>query len=104
MAQSVGHLGRNYKPTRGGMAQSVEHIVHIDGVVGSSPTVTTIAQPLKIKGCDFLSPGTTADGFIFFRVHLGDVDGSCHHSVHTVVWLSCRKIGVARLVEMKLPL
>ena len=23
------------------MAQSVEHIVHIDGVVGSSPTVTT---------------------------------------------------------------
>ena len=25
----------------GGMAQSVEHIVHIDGVVGSSPTVTT---------------------------------------------------------------
>ena len=26
---------------RGGMAQSVEHIVHIDGVVGSSPTVTT---------------------------------------------------------------
>ena len=26
----------------GGMAQSVEHIVHIDGVVGSSPTVTTI--------------------------------------------------------------
>ena len=27
--------------TNGGMAQSVEHIVHIDGVVGSSPTVTT---------------------------------------------------------------
>ena len=26
---------------QGGMAQSVEHIVHIDGVVGSSPTVTT---------------------------------------------------------------
>ena len=26
------------------MAQSVEHIVHIDGVVGSSPTVTTIKQ------------------------------------------------------------
>ena len=25
MAQSVGHLGRNFKPKRGGMAQSVEH-------------------------------------------------------------------------------
>ena len=30
----------------GGMAQSVEHIVHIDGVVGSSPTVTTTRKPL----------------------------------------------------------
>ncbi len=29
------------KHYHGGMAQSVEHIVHIDGVVGSSPTVTT---------------------------------------------------------------
>ena len=28
----------------GGMAQSVEHIVHIDGVVGSSPTVTTTRE------------------------------------------------------------
>ena len=36
----------------GGMAQSVEHIVHIDGVVGSSPTVTTTAQPLKIEGTE----------------------------------------------------
>ena len=33
-----------------------EHIVHIDGVVGSSPTVTTTAQPLKIKGCNFFIP------------------------------------------------
>ena len=41
MAQSVGHLGRNFKPKRGGMAQSEEHFVHIEGVVGSSPTVTT---------------------------------------------------------------
>ena len=31
MAQSVGHLGRNFKPKRGGMAQSVEHFVHIMG-------------------------------------------------------------------------
>ena len=33
-----------------------------------------------------------------------DVNGSSRHFVHTVVWLSCRKIGVARLVKMKLPL
>ena len=32
------------------MAQSVEHIVHIDGVVGSSPTVTTKRKSLKING------------------------------------------------------
>ena len=59
MAQLVGQLGRNFKPKRGGMAQSVvpagyfveilygcmaqlvEHIVHIDGVTGSSPVATT---------------------------------------------------------------
>ena len=34
--------------TRGGMAQSVEHIVHIDGVVGSSPTVTT-TNPVGVQ-------------------------------------------------------
>ena len=50
MAQSVGHLGRNFKPKRGGMAQSVEHIVHIDGVVGSSPTVTTEIPKPKWPG------------------------------------------------------
>ena len=32
----------------GGMAQSVEHIVHIDGVVGSSPTVTTTNTSLIV--------------------------------------------------------
>ena len=32
------------------MAQSVEHIVHIDGVVGSSPTVTTM-KPLQDNTC-----------------------------------------------------
>ena len=30
------------------MAQSVEHIVHIDGVVGSSPTVTT-THPVGVQ-------------------------------------------------------
>ena len=34
--------------TRGGMAQSVEHIVHIDGVVGSSPTVTS-TNPVGVQ-------------------------------------------------------
>ena len=36
-----------------------EHIVHIDGVTGSSPTVTTKAQPLKIKGCNFFNPSAS---------------------------------------------
>ena len=38
------------------MAQSVEHIVHIDGVVGSSPTVTTTRSPCKSRASFFLSP------------------------------------------------
>ena len=41
----------------------------------------------------------TAEGCTFFRVHFVDVNGSGRHSVHTVVWLSFRKIGVALLVE-----
>ena len=48
----------------------------------------------------FLPFGITAEGFTFFRVHFGDVNGSSRHFVHTVVWLSCRKIGVALLVEL----
>ena len=69
----------------GGMAQLVEHIVHIMGrgaeappvadearrkrseTVGSSPTVTTTAQPLKIKGCIFLSPRHHCRGVRFFQ-------------------------------------
>lgn len=35
------------------MAQLVEHIVHIDEVVGSSPIATTINKDLSTKG-DFL--------------------------------------------------
>ncbi len=93
-----GFLMRNKRSPRCGVAP-IEH-----AGVGSSPTVTTTAQPLKIKGCNFLSPGITAEGCTFFRVHLGDVNSSGLHSVHMVVWLSCRKIGVALLVEMKLPL
>ena len=37
------------------MAQSVEHIVHIDGVVGSSPTVTTKAEAVENQRLLFLS-------------------------------------------------
>ena len=48
----------------------------------------------------FYPPSITAEGCTFFRVHLGDVNSSGRHSVHTVVWLSCRKIGVALLVEL----
>ena len=33
------------------MAQSVEHIVHIDGVVGSSPTGTTITSLQGLVFC-----------------------------------------------------
>ena len=82
------------------MAQSVEHIVHIDGVVGSSPTVTTRVEAVENQRLPLFLPfGITAEGFAFFKVHLGDVNSSGHHSVHTVVWFSCRKIGVALLVE-----
>ena len=87
------------------MSEWGEHFVHIEGVVGSSPTVTTTVEAVENQGLHLFYPlGITVDGFTFFRVHFGDVNGSNRHSVHTVVWLSCRKIGVARLVEMKLPL
>ena len=35
------------------MAQLVEHIVHIDGVTGSSPVATTTRKPLIFKGFSF---------------------------------------------------
>ena len=35
--------------------------------VGSSPTVTTTAQPLKIKGCYFFSPRHHCRGVHFFQ-------------------------------------
>ena len=58
-----------------------------------------LGSPCRSRASTFLPLGITAEGCTFFRVHLGDVNSSGHHSVHTVVWLSCRKIGVARLVE-----
>ena len=36
------------------MAQSVEHIVHIDGVVGSSPTGTTQIKESPLVGGSFI--------------------------------------------------
>ena len=44
------------------MAQSVEHIVHIDGVTGSSPVATTISKSGKLLAGLFLFPR-------FFIVH-----------------------------------
>ena len=38
----------------GAMAQSVEHIVHIDGVVGSSPTGTTQIKESPLVGGSFI--------------------------------------------------
>ena len=49
----------------GAMAQSVEHIVHIDGVVGSSPTGTT--QP-AYKGWFFVAQIRTE--------HIVHIDGA----------------------------
>ena len=74
MAQLVGHLGRNFKPTRGGMAQSVEHIVHIDGVVGSSPTVTTRAEAVENQRLLLLClhPGVHCPGVVFVGVNGSD--------------------------------
>ena len=55
------------------MAQSVEHIVHIDGVVGSSPTVTT-TKPLQDNACK---------GFSFPRMsRLSGVANLVRHFVH----------------------
>ncbi len=51
------------------------------------------------QGLCFSLLGITAEGCTFFRVQLCDVNGSGRHSVHMVVWLSFRKIGVARLLE-----
>ena len=60
--------------TRVGMAQSVEHIVHIDGVVGSSPTVTTqkAGSPLRWS-CFFIS-----SQFIFSEYESGHLQYQQH--------------------------
>ncbi len=49
----------------------------------------------------FLSPRHHRRGFAFFRAHLGDVNNSSRRTVHTAVWLSCRKIGVDCLMESR---
>ena len=51
---------------RGGMAQSVEHIVHIDGVVGSSPTVTTPSRK-KAGGYFYAFPEISPNSFTLCR-------------------------------------
>ena len=49
----------------GAMAQSVEHIVHIDGVVGSSPTGTTTAS---------------LNGLVFCCLHIVHIDGASNRA------------------------
>ena len=58
----------------GGMAQSVEHIVHIDGVVGSSPTVTTRAEAVENQRLLLLClhPGVHCPGVVFVGVNGSD--------------------------------
>ena len=53
------------------MAQSVEHIVHIDGVVGSSPTVTTRAEAVENQRLLLLClhPGVHYPGVVFVGVN-----------------------------------
>ena len=58
-----------------------------------------LGSPCRSRASTFFALRHHRRGFSFFKVHLGDVNSSGHHSVHTVVWLSCRKIGVALLVE-----
>ena len=55
------------------MAQSVEHIVHIDGVVGSSPTVTTEKYPPPcgwVFFCACWLQTCTGDRRRYERVHI----------------------------------
>ena len=56
------------------MAQSVEHIVHIDGVVGSSPTVTTRAEAVENQRLLLLClhPGVHCPGVVFVGVNGSD--------------------------------
>ena len=47
------HLGKScaiiHFTTYGGIAQSVEHLLHMQGVTGSSPVVSTIFSKFNIR-------------------------------------------------------
>ena len=69
------------------LTKLAEHIVHIDGVVGSSSTVTTTPKLLWIKGFIFLtSPrGVLPRGVLSRYEQLGE------HELSTLSgWLTCR--------------
>ena len=89
-----GFLMRNKRSPRCGVAP-IEH-----AGVGSSPTVTTTAQPLKIKGCDFLPfPGVVYPGVHFYLV----ASVLTHKS--TILYSSfCGGFGMAFLPAIGLPL
>ena len=65
------------------MAQLVEHIVHIDGVTGSSPVATTNAEEAceirLLSFCLFFGRGFT---FSFQAVSFFDVDRLVDQPVH----------------------
>ena len=84
------------------MAQSVEHIVHIDGVVGSSPTVTTKAEAVENQRLLLFIPspwGALPRGGFRRCERLGQPELS-ELSSGSVAGI----VGVASLVEMNLPL
>ena len=79
MAQLVVPTGYFVEISHGRMAQLVEHIVHIDGVTGSSPVATTNPRKsLKNQGLSsFLSAPPGVQNEHADRVHFFDMNGLC---------------------------
>ena len=86
--RSVGSVGSTYwylrRKAHGRMAQLVEHIVHIDGVTGSSTVATTErGKSLRNQGLSFLSaPPGGVQNTACRRVHIVDVDRLVTQLVH----------------------
>ena len=78
------------------MAQLVEHIVHIDGVTGSSPVSTTTILNLRIEDFFILPQGGISMRKIIRNAircnHCGDVIESTYR--HSYVQCSCGKVAV----------
>ena len=80
----------------GALAQLVEHIVHIDGVTGSSPVSTTTILNLRIEDFFILPQGGISMRKIIRNAircnHCGDVIESTYR--HSYVQCSCGKVAV----------